>query len=218
ITPAELKTVAGPRASNSRSTVAGSRTSPITVSTDGPTISSSGACSATCTRQRTRSRSPARARTRFWPSQPAAPVTTATPGAFESGVTATAYSTGLVRTMAQPDAAPRCGRGPLPAARIRDREAQERGGDELRQRRVGVHVLDASARVHHGRRHLVDHVGGLAGALPAHRALLTFEPKPSAVLARPAGRLLVVVYEEQLDGVLVRGHEAPLETGCPEPS
>ena len=77
-------------------------------------------------------------------------------------------------------------------------------------------MLDASAGVHHGRRHLVDHVGGLTGGLSAHRALVPFEPQPSAVVARPAGRLLVVLHEEQLDGVLVRGHQAPLEPGRPE--
>src|SRR5215216_673164 len=98
-------------------------------------------------------------------------------------------------------------------ARIGHRESQRRCDDVLIKRRVDVDVLDVSPGVHHGRRHLIDHVGGLAGWLPAYRALLPFEAQPSAVVARPARCLLVVVDEEELDGVLGRGHEAPLQPG-----
>ena len=49
---------------------------PITVSIAGPTFSRSAASSASWTRHRTRARWSARVRTRFWPSHPAAPVTT----------------------------------------------------------------------------------------------------------------------------------------------
>ena len=76
ITAAVWNTVAVPTPSNSASRADGSRTSPTTASTFGPTTSTRAASSFSCTRHRTRERCGASARTRFWPSQPAAPVTT----------------------------------------------------------------------------------------------------------------------------------------------
>src|SRR5450759_5119194 len=98
MTPAAWKTVAALTVSNSRSTAAGSRTSPTTVSTVGAMFSRRGASSASWTRHRTRARGPARARTRFWPSQPAAPVTTTIGDGARSGPALVAFRalTGLL--------------------------------------------------------------------------------------------------------------------------
>src|SRR5262245_7677263 len=78
MTAAAWKTVAPAAPSKSRSTTAGSRTSPATASMRSSTTSSRTASSASRTRHRmwTRLGWAARARTRFWPSQPPAPVTT----------------------------------------------------------------------------------------------------------------------------------------------
>jgi hypothetical protein len=81
-----------PTPSNSRSAVAGPRTSPTTTSTTGAISASGEAWSSLDTRQRTRSRSAARARTRFWPSQPEAPVTTTVAAAGPVGTSARVVS------------------------------------------------------------------------------------------------------------------------------
>src|SRR5688572_18376849 len=75
----------GPTPSNRRSAVSGARTSPTTTSTVGDSSARGAAWSSTGTRQRTRSRCPTRARTRFWPSHPEAPVTTAVAAGSDVG-------------------------------------------------------------------------------------------------------------------------------------
>src|SRR4051794_4982132 len=79
ITAAAWNTEARPTPSNRASMTVGSRTSPGTASMRGSTTSSSAASSALRTRQRMRWRAgcSAIARTKFCPSHPAAPVTTA---------------------------------------------------------------------------------------------------------------------------------------------
>ena len=88
----------------------------------------------------------------------------------------------------------------------------------LYERRVRIYVLDTSACIEDERRHFLDHVRRRASALAVHRAFLAFEAQSATGITHTSGRLLVVVHDKELQRVLVRGHEAPLEAHRAQPS